>query len=294
VPWLSARRDASVDRAVDAVVARHYASSLNVPARDAWFADGLAAYLATRVADEPVEVRPYLVVRFFSGHVPHAVRLNMTAPVNPQPRISDIGVADRARRVAVALHTLERFTGWPAMQSALSAFVQEYRGGTPPVDALSAIVSAHRGVDMSWFFDQAMRIDAPFDYAVVHLSTTPAAGGWQTTVDVRRLGDAAFAGSSQPRETSTARSLPVVIRFADGSEVSEWIDGRDREWRFEYTSAAPATLASVDPNAILLLDADRTNNTRTVNAPRHEAGMRLALNWLSWLQDAMLSCTAVI
>jgi hypothetical protein len=88
--------------------------------------------------------------------------------------------------------------------------------------------------------------------------------------------------------------MPVRVGFDDGSELTEWIDGRDREWRFEYTSASPAVLAAVDPDAILLIDADRTNNTRTLNQPLHTLGVRLAINWLTWLQDAMLTCTAVL
>jgi hypothetical protein len=163
------------------------------------------------------------------------------------------------------------------------------------LDEFREIVSAQRGDDMTWFFDQALRMDARLDYAVVNITSMPApADGWQTTVDVRRLGDATFDGTSLPRAASTARALPVVTRFADGAEITEWIDGRDAEWRFEYASAAAAATASVDPEAMLLLDADRANNTRTVNPQLREAAVRLAFNWLSWLQDAMLACTAVI
>ena len=148
---------------------------------------------------------------------------------------------------------------------------------------------------MTWFFDQALRLDARFDYALVNLASVPAApGGWHTTVEVRRIGEATFDGTALPRSATSARSLAVLTRFADGSETTEWIDGRDREWRFQYSSSSAATLASIDPEALLLLDADRRNNTRTLNPPLHHLGVRLSFNWLSWLQDAMLACTAVL
>jgi hypothetical protein len=31
-----------------------------------------------------------------------------------------------------------------------------------------------------------------------------------------------------------------------------------------------------------------------LNPPLHTVGLRLAFNWLAWLQDAMLTCTAVL
>jgi hypothetical protein len=185
--------------------------------------------------------------------------------------------------------------GWPALQATLRAFVERSAGRTPALQDLTAVLSEQRGADMTWFFDQAVRVDGRIDYAVVNLASVQAASaGWETTVDVRRLGEATFDGTSVPRAAASARSLPVMVRFADGSEITEWIDGRDREWRFEYSSASPAVLASVDPDAILLIDADRTNNTRTLDPPLHIVGLRLAFNWLAWLQDAMLACTAVV
>lgn len=308
---ITTRREFAAERALTVAIARQYALAF-ANGQSSWFAEGMAAYFATRAVHETFEGRYYLTLRYFGGYVPHSLRAIVMSPnpLDPRPRVSSLpGVfepadapwllahgadRDRAHRLTMALHTLERFIGWPALQAALSAFVERSRGGTPSLADFATVVSEQRGADMQWFFDQSMRLEARFDYAVVKLTTGASASGWQTAVDVRRLGEATFDGTSVPRAVSAARSLPVVIRFADGSEVSEWIDGRDREWRFEYASASPAVLASVDPGAIVLLDADRTNNTRTVNPPVHEVGLRLAFNWLAWLQDAMLSSTAVI
>jgi hypothetical protein len=312
VRWLTGRRDFTLDRDLSAAIARQYALRLaNGAAHESWFAAGLAAYLATRAEELRFEPRPSLTLRYFGGYLPHSIRAVVPNMTEPSPLLSSLddllqpaaapwplaGGANlgRARRLAIGLHTLERFIGWPALQAALGAFVQRYDGGNPTAADLAALLSEQRGADMSWFFDQALRADARVDYAVVNLASVPAASaGWQTTVDVRRLGEATFDGTSLPRATATARSLPVRVRFQDGSDITEWIDGRDREWRFEYTSASPAVLASVDPDAILLIDADRANNTRTLNPPLHTAGLRLAFNWLAWLQDAMLTCTAVL
>jgi hypothetical protein len=307
------RREFDAERALTIALARQYALALaGTPQHDSWFAEGLANYFATRAVHETFEGRYHLTLRYFGGYVPHSLRAVVMSPdpLDPRPRVTRLpevvepadapwrlahgGDLDRAHRVAMALHTLERLIGWPEFQAALNVFVARHNGRHPAIQDFAAVVTEQRGSDVTWFFDQAMRMDARFDYAVVNLTSVPAAAGFQTTVDVRRLGDATFDGTSRPRATSSARSLPVLVRFADGSEIIEWIDGRDREWRFEYSSASPALLASVDPDLILLLDADRTNNTRTVNPPMHAVGLRLAFNWLSWLQDAMLACTAVV
>lgn len=309
VRWLTGRRDFTAEREMSAAIARQYGWRLvSGPAPESWLAEGLAAYLATRAEELRFEPRPALTPRFLGGYVPFSIRAVATSAIDPLPRVSGLagllrpGDApwrlargadlDRAGRLAVALHTLERFIGWPALQAALAAFVQGSAGRNPTIGEFANVVSAQRGADMTWFFDQAMRRP---DYAVVSLQTVSVSPAvWQTTVEVRRIGDATFAGTSLPRDVSSARALRVVTRFADGSEVVEPIDGRDTDWRFEYSSKAKATFASVDPDAILLLDADRTNNARAIDSPVSATGMRLALNWIAWLQDAMLACTAVI
>jgi hypothetical protein len=312
VRWLTARREFAIEREMTAAIGRQYALTLvTAGAHDSWFAEGLAAYLASRAEELRFDPRPSLTRRYFGGFVPHSIRAVTANPIDPRPRVSDLAGLlrpvdapwrlargadlDRARRLAVALHALERFIGWPALQAALSAFVQGHTGLNPTLHDFSTLLSGQRGADMAWFFDQAMRLDASLDYAVVNLQSSPASpAGWHTIVDVRRLGEAMFAGTSLAREMSSSRALKVVTRFADGNEMAEWIDGRDTEWRFEYSSARPATLASVDPEAIVLLDDDRTNNARALSPAANTTAVRLAFNWLAWLQDAMLTCTAVI
>jgi hypothetical protein len=51
--------------------------------------------------------------------------------------------------------------------------------------------------------------------------------------------------------------------------------------------------ATVDPDTMLLLDDDRDNNTIVRDAPVSPLGIRLALHWMAWLQNAMLSYTAL-
>jgi len=45
---------------------------------------------------------------------------------------------------------------------------------------------------------------------------------------------------------------------------------------------------------MLLLDVDRANNAIVHDTRTSPLGIRLALNWMAWLQNAMLSYTALL
>ncbi len=47
--------------------------------------------------------------------------------------------------------------------------------------------------------------------------------------------------------------------------------------------------AQVDPERVLLLDVNYTNNSRTLQPRAGEAGLKWGLKWMTWLQELMLS-----
>jgi len=208
--------------------------------------------------------------------------------------------AGEAQRMALALHTLERYLGWPAMQQALQALQARWRAGFAGTEDLAAIVSEQRGRDVRWFFDEALRFGARFDYGIRAFGSEPSGSGsaleYQTRVSLRRYGDGVFAGTAEAKAGpyASARSLPVVTRFSDGTVVEDWWDGRLPDLDLTYRGRSRAISASVDPDAMLLLDADRANNTRAPEAGLTSTGARLAAHWLLWLQDVMLVTTALL
>lgn len=309
--------DLGLERAVIAALARQYwlvppGAGLSQQRLGA----GLAVYAGVRAIHEALEGRHFSTQRFFGGLIPHISRsiLWSPSPVDPRPKLrrfmeveQSAEVAWRAGtaapfgealRVALALHTLERYLGPPAMQQAMAAFQLRWQAGAAGPDALIAIVNEQRGTDMRWFFDQALRSDANFDYGIDSFSSEPrpgAEGEFETRVSLRRFGDGVFAGTAEPRASlQTARSLKVVTRFEDGGAVEDWWDGRDATMDLVYRSPARAVSSSVDPEAMLLLDADRSNNTRVSTAQIGELGAKLTAFWLLWLQDVMLASSALL
>jgi hypothetical protein len=45
----------------------------------------------------------------------------------------------------------------------------------------------------------------------------------------------------------------------------------------------------VDPNQVLLLDVNRTNNSRSLAPKGGEAATKWSMKWMVWLQDALLT-----
>ena len=140
------------------------------------------------------------------------------------------------------------------------------------------------GRDLDWYFARAFDPSARFDYSIEGLTSRP--GGQSplshlTSVVVHRVGD-------------PARRMPVTVQFADGSEIHEQWHGREASQTFEYISQAPAVSARVDPDRQWLLDADPRNNRRVIDPKPSAAAGRWTLHWVAWLQNLMLTCTALV
>lgn len=304
---LSAPGDHALARSVYAAVARQY---WHLPptasvARQR-FGAGIATYVAVRGIHEELAGRHPSSLSVAGGFLTYPIKGVSWSllPTDPRPPVRRFSEVDEnvsgaeAQRVALALFTLERYLGWPALQQALEAFQALWRAGEAGPAELAAILSEQRGTDMRWFFDAALRVEARFDYGIASFSSEASAsapGEYDTRVSVQRFGDGVFAGTAEPRgPLQAARSLKVLTRFEDGSVIEDWWDGRDGSAEFVYAGPSRALLASVDPEAMLLLDDDRANNTRALHPGFTETGLRFTASWLIWLQDVMLVSSALL
>jgi len=106
-----------------------------------------------------------------------------------------------------------------------------------------------------------------------------AAGSYRTAVVVRREGEAIFP-------------IDIVTTFEDGQEVRERWDGRDRWRAFRLTRDAAVRTVEVDPDRVLLLDVNYTNNSWSAQPRAAEASRKWALRWLTWVQELLLTYAA--
>lgn len=293
VRWLTVERDRSLERTVIAGVVRQFWLRSAPPGR---FEEGLAAYTATRAIHELLEGSNFATVRFFGGFVPLPLRSVLLSPpvADPRPRVwrfEEVPADEDVLRMVRGLQTLERYVGWPAMAQALAAM---RAGNRNPIalDDFAATLSVTRGADLTKLVDELFRAGAGFDYAIENVAVRAVGGGlFETTLTVIRRGSGVFAavtdGDREP-------NLPLLLRFADGTELRDWSDGAASSSALTYTAKTPLVYAVIDPEITLLLDENRANNTFATALPRKPLAIRLALHWMSWLQQTMLACAALV
>jgi hypothetical protein len=197
-----------------------------------------------------------------------------------------------AGKTVLALGTLERWLGRPVFDEIVAEFVRASKGRTPQLADFERVASNASGQHLDWFFDQAFRSSGKFDYGVEALVSEPDAdGGFVTTVTARKYGEAQFTGASGNRigGFDNGRGITLHVVFADGQDRTDWWDGRDERRTFRYRSPARAVSATIDPDRVLLLDLDRTNNSRTLTPRTADAGTRWASIYLLWLEHLLLS-----
>src|SRR5262249_37674522 len=158
--------------------------------------------------------------------------------------------------------TMERWLGWPVVRRIMATHFARWKFKHPKPQDFFAIVNDVTGRDCGWFFDQVYRSSNVFDYGVQELRSSPEGTRYRTSVVVRRYREATFP-------------VDVLVTFKDGTRVVERWDGRDRWKLYTYERPAQAVSAEVDPNHVLLLDVNWTNNSRTL-APR---GGEAATKW---------------
>ena len=56
-----------------------------------------------------------------------------------------------------------------------------------------------------------------------------------------------------------------------------------------YDRPSRAVEAQVDPQRVLLLDVNYTNNSRSLQPRAREAAVKWSLKWMVWIQDLMLT-----
>ena len=258
----------------------------------AWMDEGLNTYSTERAMAEAWPGRFVTVERYFGGMIPWSYadvrwsrdvdgsRLNTFRPVagydaqstpswqvlagvgEPDQLFEDGAVArDTGKTDRVADDTANPDDVLPA---------GAFRHPTP--EEFFAIANEIRGQDLTWFFDAVHRSAARFDYAVSQVTVRRA---------IRRSSFAGWRTASSRRRSACASTM--------ASRRTESWDGRE-PWRsFHYTRPARIASVQVDPEHVLLLDLNYTNNSWTARPRAETASKKWALRWLTWFEDLLLT-----
>ncbi len=278
----------------------------------AWLDEGLNTFSTARTIEQAFTPN-FLAIRYFGGFVPWVFRdiplsreisgnrlagyrdaakmdIQSTPTFRYWPRSAS---AITYNKTALWLHTLERHLGWPTLQRILSTFFERWKFRHPAPNDFFAVANEVGGQDLTWFFDQVHRSSNVFDYGVQELRSeriatrgfgdgpraafaTSDVDAHRTIVVVRRYGEAVFP-------------VDVLVTFRGGQQVRERWDGIDRWKLYQYDRKEQALSVQVDPDRVLLLDVNYTNNSRTLEPQGGRAATKWSLKWMVWLQDLMLT-----
>jgi len=267
---------------------------------DAWMDEGFNQFSTAR-ALAAASTPDFYEQRYFGGFVPYVFRdMRLTREVDENGLSSYRSVAKREAqstpsfryfptaaggisysKTALWLNTMERWLGWPMLQRIMSAHFARWRFAHPKPKDFFETANATSGRDLTPFFDEVYRSSNVFDYGIQDLRSAADGAQTRTTVVVRRFGEAIFP-------------VDVATTFVSGERVVEHWDGRDRSKLFTYERSSRAVSAEVDPDRVLLLDVNWTNNSRTTAPEGPRAATKWSLKWMVWLQDLLLSWAALV
>ena len=292
VRWLVFERDRSLEREVIAAVTRQYWSESG--AAQGPFREAVTVYTGSHAIHHLLEGSNFQVVRLFGGVIPFPLRSVLLSPTvaDPRPRIwqfDELPAGREAARLIRGLQTLERYVGWPTMAQALAA---TRANRTVDAKSFAVTLATVRGTDVAKLVEECFRADATFDYAIEHVQSAPVGNGlYESSLALRRNGSASFAvGSEEDQEPS----MPILMRFADGTERRDRFDGAQPATTLVYTARSPVVYAAIDPDMMLLLDVNRSNNIFASESPIRPLAIQLALHWMTWLQQTMLAYSALV
>jgi peptidase M1-like protein len=267
---------------------------------DAWMDEGFNTFSTARAIAQVYDPN-YLAMRFFGGFVPWVFKDIALSRETEGNRLagyrrdaeSDIqstpsfryfpgtGGSITYNKTALWLNTLERWIGWPTLQKVLTTHFDRWKFRHPTPAAFFQTANEIAGRDLTGYFDQVYRSANVFDYGVQDLSSGREGERYRTNVVVRRYGEAIFP-------------VDVLVTFENGEQTTEHWDGTGRWKLYTFDRPSRAVSAQVDPNRVLLLDVDYTNNSKTLRPQGRRAATKWSLKWMVWLQDQLLAWAALV
>ncbi|HEV2984597.1 MAG TPA: M1 family metallopeptidase [Vicinamibacterales bacterium] len=280
---------------------------------DAWMDEGINTFATARAVAQVYDPN-FLALRYFGGFIPWVVkditlmretegnrlagyRRDAKADVPSTPTFRYYPPTSGSityNKTALWLNTMERLLGWPVFQRILATYFERWKFKHPkPRDFFDA-ANQVAGRDLGWYFDQVYESSNVVDYGVQDISVTTDAAGttdssdtsdtsdasdreqWHSRVTARRYGEAVFP-------------VDIVVSFENGEKVTEHWDGKYRWKLYAYDRPSPVLSAAVDPDRILLLDVNYTNNSMTRRPKGPEAATKWSVKWMVWLEDCLLS-----
>ena len=209
-------------------------------------------------------------------------------------------------RPALMLATLENVLGKETWARVMRRYHQRFRYRHPTSEDFIRTVAEVSGLDMEDFLRQSLEGTVTLDYAVdrVTADTVRVKPGIYDTPE----GRVEIKGEEEIEKRPTVETeegkplvrnevwlrrlgeftfpVDLLVTFEDGEVVTEHWDGLSPWKKYTYYRSARIESAEIDPLHQILLDTDRSNNSRTLEANRVPV-LRWSSRWLLWMQNLL-------
>ena len=273
---------------------------------EAWMDEGINTYTDGRAIDS--HYGGYLID--FLGFKVTGEELNRVSYIQ-SPKVDPVYLkawksydrssygANSYSRPGLILKTLRNYLGAETMHEAMRAYVARWRFKHPKTEDFIEVFNDVSGQDLGWYFDQAIYSNAVLDYSVASVQSEELEmDGYDLNKSVeeasrpseeRDEGEAEAAETLYETEIKVRRlgefRFPTVIEvvFEDGETIREQWDGQEAWTKLTYVRSTKLSHATVDPDRIVPLDVNYTNNSRTLDL--RELGInKFATRWMFWWQ----------
>ncbi len=250
-------------------------------AEEPWLTEGLASYSESRVMaslfGESTSMLNAATIHSGDGEMLRVASIGMPGYGSFTRRLWRLAGGSESSmggKTAAALSMLSSLIGEGEMRHALHEYFARYEFGHPNgANFLGTVEEISGRRDLEAYFAQVISGAGVLDYAVESLTSIPkdpargAAGGYHTSVLLRRVGDFSFP-------------VLVEVGFADGGRRWATWDGAGQWRRFSWDLAAKAVYARTDPLHAVTLDANFFNNSYVLE-PHPLARLKLANYWVA-------------
>jgi hypothetical protein len=215
--------------------------------KEGWLDEGMASFLGNLYAESAGQRLNYVAQ---TQGVARADTMAGAKPIEtPSANFSDMNAygAMTYSKPSLVLRMLQDLVGDTAFRAGMKRYYEANKLQHVDEEDFKNAIEAAAKTDLDWFFQQWLHTNHTLDYAVAGATSTQQANGtWRTRVDVTRTGQA---------------WMPVRLKVGD---VVTRLDSREATFSVNVDTPSKPAEVVLDPDAILI-DLDRTNNTRTIS-----------------------------
>jgi len=151
-------------------------------------------------------------------------------------------------KAARMMDMLNYLLGEETFNRVMQAYFEEWKFKHPDTQDFIEVAERVSGRELDWFFHQWLETTKKCDYAVGKVKTRRTPEGYETSVQVRRLGEVIMP-------------VDVLVVTRDGKRCIQRWDGRDGGKTLHFKTEAEVDYVEVDPDH-RLLEIDHWNNRK--------------------------------